>query len=269
MQDNPLTDALGRVLRPLVRLAIARGLRFRDLSERLKEAYISSAERSFGQDGKRLTDSRLSVLTGLQRKDIKAIRSRGPAQPGAPLAGPLPRLIQIWRSAPEFSGPDGGPLALARNGPGGSFEQLAAQVSTDIHPRWMLDELLRLGLVRETGDGLQLLAEAFVPGRGEAASLGYLGGNLGDHAHAAADNVLAAREPPHFERAVHYNGLTPAALSELEALSRKLQQETLEKIAARAGALQRAARNDPGATGRFRCGAYILSVVSEEAEAGA
>ena len=44
-----------------------------------------------------------------------------------------------------------------------------------------------------------------------------------------------------------------------------LRGATLEKIAARAAELQKASRNDPAATGRFRCGAYVFSVPDEEA----
>ena len=261
--DSPLASAFDRILRPLVRLAIARGLRFQDLTERLRAAYIRAAERHWAPSGKRISDSRISALTGLQRKDIKAARARETVD-APPLAGPLPRLIHTWRTDPEFVGPDGEPAILPRSGAGQSFDALAARVSTDIHSRSILDELLRLDLAQETQDGIALLADAFVPGQDEAAALGYLGGNLGDHMSAAVENVLAEDRPPHFERAAHFNHLTPQALTELDALARKLQQETLEKIAARAATLQRANRNDPAATGRFRCGAYVRCVKIEE-----
>ena len=88
----------------------------------------------------------------------------------------------------------------------------------------------------------------------------YLGTNLGDHATAAVSNVLTPGPAPHFERAVHYNRLTPAAVAELDALSRTLQQQVLEQINARALALQRGGQDDPTARGRFRCGAYVLAV---------
>lgn len=262
-EDTPLTGAMRRVLAPLVRLLIARGVRFQAVSDWLKDAYLASAMRHFTPPGKRLTDSRLSVLTGLQRKDIKAIRARQEA--GAPAgrsAGPLPRIISSWRTRPDFADAGGGPRVLPR----ADFDRLAATVTTDTHPRSILDEMLRLDLIEETDDGIRLTAEAFIPARDEAALMGYLGANLGDHSRAAVDNVLAEGTAPHFERAVHYNRLAPAAIAELEAMARALQQQALERIDARARELQDRDGTDPQATGRFRCGAYILAVPDEQAE---
>ena len=83
----------------------------------------------------------------------------------------------------------------------------------------------------EDGDEIRLSADAFVSSEDENALLGYLANNVGDHATAVVANVLAAPDDvPHFERAVHYNRLSADSLKELEALSRQLQQKTLEQI---------------------------------------
>ncbi len=120
---------------------------------------------------------------------------------------------------------------------------------------------MRLGLAAhdpET-DRVTLTGDAFVPSGDEAAMARYLGANLGDHAEAAVENLLAAPEPgPFFERAVHYNKLTAESLGELEALARELQAEALDAVNARALALQDRDQGSAGATGRFRCGAYIF-----------
>jgi len=261
--DSPLGQAITRALGPLIRLVVARGVPFQELSDWLKELYLAVATRHFTEPGKRITVSRLSVLTGLQRKDIKAIRARLETNsPGALQgAGHLPRVIAHWRAAPGYQDGAGRPLALPRtSGNGASFEALVAEISRDVHPRSVLDALVRLDLVVTDGSDVCLTAEAFVPGGDQAALMHYLGANLGDHAQAAVENVLTDDTPaPNFERAVHYNRLTPAALADLEALARRLQQQAMEQINARALAYQRAGRNDATATGRFRCGAYILS----------
>lgn len=257
---SPLTDALRRILLPLARLMIGRGVRLQSASDQLKEAYLAAAAQLAAG---RPTVSRLSVLTGLQRKDIKAIRARmASEQTPPPSAGPLPRLIQNWRSLPRFLSDDGTPAQLPR----AAFDDLARTVSTDIHPRSLLDELTRLDLVRTENDTVTLLAEAFVPGADQAALYTYLGNNLGDHAEAAVGNVLADGPAPHFERAVHYNRLSPDALAELDALARRLQQAALEQIAARAAELQDGDGADTAAHGRFRCGAFILTETAGQPE---
>lgn len=262
---DPVRDALARILRPLVRAMIARGLGFPELAERLKRLYVEAAERHFGLGGRRVTDSRISLLTGLQRKDIRAQRTRleEDAAPSPQGAGPLPRVLARWTAGPPYGDAPGTPRALPRSAPDEpSFEALVAAVSRDIHPRTVLDELLRLGLVSldPDTDRVTPTGAAFVTGRDAAALAGYLGANLGDHAEAAVANLLAAPGPgPFFERAVHYSHLTPDAIGELDRMARRLQGETLAALNARALALQDRDDGDPAATGRFRCGAYVYS----------
>ncbi len=114
-------------------------------------------------------------------------------------------------------------------------------------------------------DEVSLVASAFVPARDEAALAEYFGANLGDHASAAVENILVAPEPgPFFERAVHYNQLTPEALDELDALVRELQDGALAMLNRRALELQDRDDGAQGATGRFRCGAFVYRSDDEE-----
>lgn len=265
-RDDPLLRAAARIFRPVVRLLIARGVTFPRLAERLRALFVTVAAEEFSIDGRRLTDSRLSLLTGLQRREVKALRLEEKAPAAG--AGPLARVLARWGGDEDFLDPSGRPRPLSRMGePAPGFDALVARISQDIHPRTVLDELLRLGLVTLEGDLVAPAAEAFLPARDEAALLGYFGANLGDHAEAAAANVLAAPEPgPFFERAVHYNRLDPAALEELDALARSLGARALAELNARALALQAAA--PAGASGRFRAGLFVFTDQGEAMEKG-
>lgn len=263
---SDLSTALSRILRPLARVLIARGVAFPEFSDWAKSAYLAAAQRHFGVPGKRMTDSRLHLLTGLQRKDIKALRNApAPAPPVS--AGPLPRVVALWLAThADDTHPDDGPRPdpLPLRGPAPSFEALVAGVSRDIHARTVLDELVRLGQARVEDDVVHLLTDGFLPAGDAAALLVYLGANLGDHAEAAAGNVLTAPDPgPHFERAAHYNHLTPSAVAELDALSRQLLTRALGSINARAARLQQRDRGRAGATERFRAGAFLYSETEE------
>ncbi|HUS55091.1 MAG TPA: DUF6502 family protein [Thermohalobaculum sp.] len=270
LPQNPFGDALSRILRPLVRVMIARGMAFPEFAGRVKELYVEVCNRHFRLEAKRLTDSRISLLTGLQRKDIRLVRTRlettdGDAEPQG--AGPLPRILARWMGGAPYTGQTGAPRSLPRSGAEGvSFETLAAEVSRDIHPRTVLDELIRLGLVEQSDDDgrVSLIAPAYLPSGDDAALLGYFGANLGDHAEAAATNLLAAPKPgPFFERSVHYNQLTPEALAELDTMARQLQGAALLELNNRALELQQRDDGNDAATGRFRCGAYIFRSIGD------
>ncbi len=276
MAETPLQVAVMRILRPLVRVLIGRRVPFPELADWLKDLYVAVAAGDYRLDGKRVTDSRVSLMTGLQRKDVKAVRARleGARQGRDAGAGPLPRVMTRWQASSRYCTPQGDPSPLPRYAEAGkaSFETLVAEVSRDIHPRTVLDELLRLGLVEldHISGLLQPTSEAFLPSRDDEALLGYFGANLGDHAEASAANVLAAPEAgPFFERAVHYNRLTARSLEALEQKARRLQQDALLRLNAEALALQQQDRGKADATGRFRCGAFIYrreAVTHEEAE---
>ena len=259
---TPLEIALRRVLAPLVRLMIARGCRFPEISELVKDLYVEQAERHFRIAGRRMTDSRLSVLTGLQRKDIRQRRDApGDADDDAARSmGPLPRVLALWSASPRWRDGAGRPLVLPRksgNAPG--FESLVAEISRDIHPRTVLDQLVAAGAVRFDGetDTVELVSETYLA-RDDADRLAYLGANVGDHAAAAAANLMAEPETaPFFERAVHYNRLSPHSLDTLERLARRIQGDALTELNRAAQAAQESDRDRPDAGGRFRCGAFI------------
>ncbi|MEM6489750.1 MAG: DUF6502 family protein [Pseudomonadota bacterium] len=277
-----------RVLRPLVRLMIRRGVPYPAAADLLRRLFVSVAECDFALAGRKVTDSRLSLLTGIQRREVKALRAApqvpaaDPAEPTAAAPGghgPLPRVLARWSGDPAWTDRDGRPRTLGRLGADG-FEGLVAGVSRDMHARTVLDELVRLGLVEARADGTVALgAEAFVPRADDSALLGYLAANLGDHAEAATANVAAAPQAgPYFERAVHYDGLSEASVAELDATARGLIGAALVTLNARAMALQARDRaagpvdgadKPPSARQRFRAGAYVYGTpVDDDAAAG-
>lgn len=265
MSPDRIRQAIKRVLRPLVRALISRGLTYPQLTEMLKELYIAEAAAHFGIEGKRMTDSRLSILTGLQRRDIRAHRDAPSEEDGPRSIGPIPRVIAHWTSDSRYVD-EAGPLALPRAGEDLSFEALVGEIGRDVHPRTILDEMVRLGLAEIGPVGhVALTAESLVPSANEALLMAYFGANLGDHAEAAASNLLAAPAPgPFYERAVHYNKLTPTSVDRLEAMARERSMALLRELNAEALARQRAEAGSAGATERFRAGAYVYRSRSGE-----
>ncbi|MGH1412693.1 MAG: DUF6502 family protein [Pelagimonas sp.] len=241
------------ILAALARLMVARGVAFSELSERLKGHYVQAAQEQAAREkiGGKITDSRLSVMTGLQRRDIARLRA---FERKAPRANPLSRLVAKWQSDPDLT-QNGLPIALPRNGPAPSFEALARDIRQDIHPRTMLDTLQAAGTVA-VGQDITLIEAAYVPLRGSDEQMSYLSENTGDHLMAACENVLGA-DPAHFERAVHYTGLTQTQIDALDTAYQTGQTALLTDLNTQASAMK--AQNDNTGTHRFRAGAYFFS----------
>ncbi len=265
-----LVRAIQHLLRPLVGLLLARQLTFRFVSELLKGVYIEMADRDFSIGGKRQTTSRLSLLTGIHRKDVKRLREAdSPGYITPPTVSLGSRLIGQWTSAAEFTDQSGNARALRRlpdtpDEP--SFERLVASVSKDIRARSVLDEWRRLGVIEVSDDGwVRLVTEAFVPVKGFDEKAHYFGRNLHDHMEAGVRN-LQGQAPPSLERSVHYTKLSEASVQELRGLTEELGMQTLQSVNRRAQELQ---AQDAGKTGsRFRMnfGMYFLCAGDDENE---
>lgn len=228
-----LLAAVRVLLRPLVRLLMARGVTCPMLANLLKETYIDVARREFGGEGRPPTDSRISLLTGIHRKDVRRLRAQAPALPEEiPETVALgAQIVAAW--ARRFHDAKGRPRPLPRlqsQGGAESFEALVAGVSTDIRARAVLDAWLRLGVAElDDDDRVVLRSAAFVPSRGFAEKAFYFGHNVGDHLAAAAHNVLGGK-PPFLERSVHYDSLDPVSVVKLAELAERTGMDALRAV---------------------------------------
>ncbi|HUX18312.1 MAG TPA: DUF6502 family protein, partial [Acidithiobacillus sp.] len=73
--NGVLKTAVLAILRPLVRYLIGQGWTYGALADALKMVYVAEASQHYGEaDGRTLTDSRVSLLTGIHRKEVKRLR---------------------------------------------------------------------------------------------------------------------------------------------------------------------------------------------------
>jgi len=146
-----LRRALSLMFKPLVRLLIAQGVTHADFSETAKEVYVEVALRHFEREG-RINKSRVAILTGLTRKEVKNVidRTLDSRQKEGTLSRPE-RVLTGWFSDPKYTGPYGIPLELPYDSKeeAPNFLELVKQYSGDMAPRQMLNELLRAGSVIE------------------------------------------------------------------------------------------------------------------------
>lgn len=227
--------ALRHVLRPLVKLMLAKGVTYPYLAEVLKDLFVQVADREFRIGEKPSTDSHLSLVTGIHRKDIKRLRqqvySDAEFMPQSVSLGM--RLISAWTSDARYLDANNQPRPLPRyikDGGEVSFEGLVAGVSCDIRSRVVLDEWLRLGIAHfDDNKCVCLNTAAFIPVHGFDEMAYYFGHNLHDHTAAAVNNLLGDHQP-FLERSVHYDELSMASIRRLAGKSRELGMESLLEI---------------------------------------
>lgn len=265
-----LTGVL-RLLRPLVRLLLQHGVPYTAFAAALKPVFIDAARDELAAKGKPATDSAVTLLSGVHRRDIREI-TRGVSAASAtddeaakklPDALPLGLVGQVvarWMSESTFTGRQGRPRALPRSGSDASFDALVARISSDVRPRAMLDEMLRLGVAQEDGDLVRLELSGLAPRPGLAEGAALMADNLHDHAEAAAANLRG--DANFLEQALYVDEITEqsaaavhkAAVAAWKQAFRIVAAEANARFDADAGTLPAAERRH-----RARFGVYFYS----------
>ena len=249
-------NALKLLLRPLLRGLISHGVTLPSLSALLKQVYVEAAE-DFRIANKKLTDSRVSLLTGVHRKDVRRIRDEerdvlslsSHASIGV-------GVVALWTADSRYLADDGTPAPLERTGPG-SFDELVENVNRDMRPRTLLDEWLRRSIVHiNEEEKIVLNQNAFVPSADYDDLAYYFGRNLHDHIAVSVHN-LEGHGKPLLERSTYYEGLRKESVSELEKISREIGMEALVKLNKEAQKLVRKDAKKEGADRRFNFGIYF------------
>ena len=159
-----LRRALSLMLKPFIRLLIAQGVTHAEFAETAKEVYVETALRHF-EDGDRVNKSRVAILTGLTRKEVKHVIDRNLAESATDRKYSRPeRVLAGWYSDPNYIGPYGIPLELPYDSlePDGiSFVTLVKRYSGDMAPRQMLNELIQAGSVVEIDGGYKAVRRSF------------------------------------------------------------------------------------------------------------
>jgi hypothetical protein len=179
---SPLFSACLRLLRPLARIMLRHGLSSYDFSRIANIAFVRAATDILREQGKPVSFSRVSAITGLHRHAVSDIVNSADAGPLESLVDKdyrrnrLARVLAGWFESPRYTDGEGRPLALSMDGPEPSFTTLVRSFSGDIYPRIILDELLEVGAVKVLRDGsVRALARRYTTGGAEPAAIEHLG----------------------------------------------------------------------------------------------
>ncbi len=254
-----LAKAVIMLCKPLIRLLIEKGMTFPQFRELMKELYVEVADKHFSLDDNKPSDSRIFVLTGVHRKDVKRIRQQAEQDnpqitSSASLSG---EIVARWSSMPDYLDDKGKPRQLLKNGKNNEagFEQLVSSVSKDVRPKVILEEWLRLNIVRLEDDYIVLNKSAFVPNKEFTEMAYYLGHNVHDHMASCVNNILVEADPM-LERSVYYASLTENSVNKLNTIASKKGNELLQHLNKQAIKLYDADKHKDDATYRMRLGVY-------------
>jgi hypothetical protein len=164
--QRQILEAFLLVLKPLARIMLRFGIGFREFSELAKTAFVDVASTDYGLRGRLTNISRVAVMTGLTRKEVKRLRDKiaGGDATLVIKATPLSEVLHRWHSEDEFLEPSGKPKRLPFSGESASFSSLVRKFGGDIPPGALRTELKRVGAVFEREDGeLEIVKRSVLP----------------------------------------------------------------------------------------------------------
>ncbi len=229
-----LVAALRHLLRPLARLMLRHGMSHGEFNAIAKSVYVEAAREDFALPGEKTTDSRVAILTGLTRKEVKVLQRAANGEHPEPSgnANRATRVLSGWYQDPDFAGRDGQPAALPLDGRGASFAALVRRYSGDIPPRALLDELKRMGAIAFDDLGrVHALSRSYVPQVGDVEGLRILGAAL--HDLTATIDYNLRREPnapARYQRTLTAERMPRKAIPVLRRLVAERAQRFLESL---------------------------------------
>ena len=244
-KDSLIIRAITNVMRPLVKFLIGSGITFPMFAEILKHIYVEVAAKDFKlSPEKEVTDSRITLLTKVHRKDVRRIRTEQQGfdvpeeglEVSSKKASLGAQIVAKWLADNQYVDEQGEPKKLfihasKANGQS-SFEKLVESINNDIRPRVALDEMLSQKMIVEGDDGIVTLNKsAFIPEEDFEDLLMHFDRNLHDHMAAAVHNIGTVKSAKKFiERSVYYKELTQSSIEQLEEIIENKGMENLISI---------------------------------------
>ena len=100
-----LLAAYRKLMQPLVRVLIRNGVSFGELAEVLKNVFVEVAARDFQMEDRKISRSRIAIVTGLTRKEVarqEDILRSGKHWKWYSNLNRVTRVLEGWHSDPDF-----------------------------------------------------------------------------------------------------------------------------------------------------------------------
>jgi len=228
------TSALRLLFRPIARIMLRAGINWQELADVCKAVYVEVATEDFGIRGRPTNISRVAILTGLTRKEVRRLRTL--LQDANPeiftRMNYATRVLSGWYQDAEFLGADGKPVALPASGERQSFESLCKKYSGDVAATTMLKELKHVDAVAEATDGtLTAKTRYYMPTMTDPERMISSGSVLEDMGYTVAYNLHRSdTDPGRFERRATNTRMPANAVPKFRKFMNKEGQEFLERV---------------------------------------
>ena len=207
VEKGILLQLLVLILRPAVRFCVRHSIKLQDLTECAKKAYVDYAEQDLSKAGHTANVSRMSVMTGVHRRDVLRLQSKGIDSKSE--RDLLTRVMGQWMSDARFVTKSGEPRVLTEGFDGSEFHELCHSISQDINPGTLLFELRRVSAVVPAKGGIKLIHKSYVPQGDALAGFSILADDGESLIDSVEENTMRPSVVPQFHARTSYDNVDP------------------------------------------------------------
>ncbi|NND37143.1 MAG: hypothetical protein HKN81_08405 [Gammaproteobacteria bacterium] len=207
---------------------------YREFADISKSAFVEVASDEYGIKGRPTNVSRVSLLTGISRKEVRRQRELLEQQEAVPAGKTTDatRVLSGWHQDIDFLDDKGMPLEIPFDGDGVTFTQLCARYAGDIAATTLLKELKRVEAVEEQSNGrLTAVRRYYMPTQFDTQwimNAGSIYEDLGDNIN---HNLVADDEnPSRFLGRATDNSIDAASIPEFREFIEEHGQPFLELV---------------------------------------
>ena len=251
------------LLKPIVSFLMKCGMTSREFNDIAKSAFVEVAGEEYGIKERQTNTSRVSLLTGISRKEVKRQREllENPQPRPQQKTTDATRLLSGWHQDPDFLDQHGQPVALSVNGDGASFAELCTRYAGDIPATTMQKELRRVGAVEAGADGnLYVRRRYYMPTQFDPQWIMNAGSTFADLGENINQNLISdAANPGRFLGRATEENIDASSIPEFKKFIEQHGQPFLELVDDWLAA-HRNDKPEPGHSSQVRLGAGLFLI---------
>lgn len=205
---------LAFVLRPAVRFCVRHSLRLQDIIEVSKALLVHAAMEELKNQGLRANNSRISVMTGVHRRDIGSIE-QGLSTQGY-TKDLVTKVMGAWQTDKRYCTANGSPRVLTYQGNDSEFDRLVYSISTDVNPAAVLAELERSGSVEKRRLGVTLVKGSFIPKGDIQSGFKLASDDADDLTRSVEENLLEEPSLTNLHARTQFDNVRPGGVEEIK-----------------------------------------------------
>lgn len=198
-------NSISKLIKPVLKLCLKNGIKYREITDQIKIILVEIAEEELYATGHEPTNSKLSVMTGLQRHEISRINSPDQSEKG--INDSISRVIGLWSNSKKYQDENGKPKVLEFNGKESEFAKLIEKVSTDLNPYTVAFELERSGIIKNSAKGVKLLKYGYEPTKNHSEGLRLLAEDNSIFHSAVINNIFEENAPKNLHVKTLFNNI--------------------------------------------------------------